>query len=314
MTRDELVARAHHKPVAPFFLDERLTWFCPQENLEALDLEVVRAAHAEQLEQAAAPRTGEPAVLLLLPCQATKPYPLSSEHQAVNRALLATGWAPEGRGDWPAELAAHVDDVRLLANTPLRRGGWRLDRATISEPFGAVPYADVYAWHGVPSPFSRYDDPGLFEHRGIEPTWRADCTAHGGRWGDRERAAFVAVHERLVDHLTAVLTAAAPRYAAILAYVAPGLTHRSFLGDDAERRAVGLPRARTVDGRQAHLYGVGDLAPGLVRLVPDGEELIGLRRAHGGRLPTDVLAERPALALLTGHLDAVTAQGAAWAA
>ena len=64
-----------------------------------------------------------------------------------------------------------------------------------SEPFGLVPYEALYHWRGRPSPCARYDDPGLFEHRGLACTWRADCTVvrSGGswRWGDAEREAFV---------------------------------------------------------------------------------------------------------------------------
>ena len=168
-----------------------------------------------------------------------------------------------------------------------------------------MPYEHTYRWRGALSPFSRYDDPGLFEHRRIAPTWRADCTTRDGRWGDGERSAYAAVHRRLAHHLAEVLVAARSRYAAILAYVAPGLTHRSFLGDAAEKRAAGLPVARRAGGRRLALDGVGDLAPGLVELVPDGAALNRLRERFGGRLPTDVLARAPALAGLVDRIDAV---------
>ena len=84
----------------------------------------------------------------------------------------------------------------------------------------------------------------------------------------------------------------------MLGYVAPGLTHRSFLGDTAERRAAGLPTGRRVGGRLLRLRGVGDLTPGLVTLVPDGRELAALRRDQGGRLPADLLTRAWCLRLL----------------
>jgi hypothetical protein len=57
------------------------------------------------------------------------------------------------------------------------------------------------------------------------------------------------MHNRLAALMAAVLVRWRRRYAALLAYVAPGLTHRSFLGDTAERRAAGLPAARRAGRR-----------------------------------------------------------------
>lgn len=177
----------------------------------------------------------------------------------------------------------------------------------VSEPFGLVPYEALYRWRGRPFPCARYDDPGLFEHRGLACTWRSDCTVvrSGGvwRWGDAEREAFVEVHNRLAALLAAVLERWRDRYVAVLGYVAPRLTHRSFLGDAAERRAAGLPTGRRVGGRLLRLRGVGELAPGLVTLVPDGRELAALRRDQGGHLPADVLTRAWCLRLLLDRLD-----------
>jgi hypothetical protein len=309
--RERLLELARAKPVAPYTLDETLTLFCPLENLHGLDLPAVRAFHHWVLHEHQPPAGDEPAVLLLLPCQKVKPYPLSSEHRAVNGALLADGFRPSGRGDWPAELAACAP-AELLDNTPLYRHGLRVDRAVVSEPFGLVPYQAVYRWRGRLSPCSRYDDPGMFEHRGLACTWREDCTAvrsrGSWRWGDREREAFVAVHNRLAALMAEILQRWRGSYAAVLAYVAPGLTHRSFLGDAAERRAAGLPVARRAGGRLLPLRGVGELAPGLVRLVPDGRELAALRRRQGGRVPADVLTRAWCLRLLLDQLRAVAVQ------
>jgi hypothetical protein len=309
--RERLLELARAKPVPPYTLDEALTFFCPRENLDGLDLPAVRAFHRWALHDHQPPAADEPAVLLLLPCQKVKPYPLSSEHRAVNGALLAAGFRPRGRGDWPQSLARRVPP-ELLSNAPLAGYGLRVDRAVVSEPFGLVPYEAVYRWRGRPSPCARYDDPGMFEHRGLACTWREDCTAvrsgAAWRWGDREREAFVAVHNRLAALMAEILQRWRGSYAAVLAYVAPGLTHRSFLGDVEERRAAGLPVGRRVGGRLLPLRGVGELAPGLVRLVPDGRELAALRRQQGGRVPADVLTRAWCLRLLLDQLRAVAVQ------
>jgi hypothetical protein len=304
--RERLLELARAKPVPPYTLDEQLTFFCPRENLAGLDQPQVRAFHRWLLQEHQPPSGEEPAVLLLLPCQKVKPYTLAAEHRAVNGALLEAGFRPLGRGDWPPELARHAPP-ELLANTPLAGHGLRVDRAVVSEPFGLVPYEAVYHWRGRLSPCSRYDDPGLFEHRGLACTWRADCTAvpagAAWRWGDSERAAYVAVHNRLAALMATVLARWRRRYAAVLAYVAPGLTHRSFLGDAAERRAAGLPGARRAGGRTLPLRGVAELQPGLVTLLPDGRQLAALRRDRGGRLPADVLTRPWCLRLLQDRLD-----------
>lgn len=293
--RERLMALARRKPVPPYTLDEELTFFCPQENLEALDLPVVRTFQEWVLDDYSPPAGDEPAVLLLLPCQKVKPYTLSAEHRAVNSALLGAGYLPAGRGDWPRELADRLDEP-LLSNAPLRGHGIRIDRAVMSEPFGVVPYEAIYRWRGEPSPCARYDDPGLFEHRGLGCPWRADSTSvrHGGawRWGDEERRAYVATHNRLSDLIGRELARLAGSYSAILAYVAPGLTHRSFLADAGERRAAGLRKHRRVQGGNLELIGVGEGRPELVDLVPDGAQLARMRAQHGGRLPADVL-QRP---------------------
>jgi hypothetical protein len=303
--RERLVELARAKPIPPYSLDEELTFFCPRENLAGLGLPAVRAFHRWLLHEYRPPAGDDPAVLLLLPGQKVKPCTLSDEHRAVNGVLLADGFRPLARGDWPEPLAGFAAP-ELLANAPLAGHGLRIDRAVVSEPFGLVPYEAVYHWRGRPSPCARYDDPGLFEHRGLACTWRADCTVvrSGGawRWGDAEREAFVEVHNRLGALLAAVLQRWRDRYVAVLAYVAPRLTHRSFLCDAAERRAVGLPTGRRVAGRLLPLRGVGELAPGLVTLVPDGRELAVLRRDQGGHLPADLLTRAWCQRLLLDRL------------
>jgi hypothetical protein len=299
---------ARAKPVPPYTLDEQLTFFCPRENLAGLDLPIVREFHRWQVEEHR-PARGEPAVLLLLPCQRVKPYTLSSEHRAVNESLLTAGFDPDGRGDWPEELGARAPEA-LLANAPLRRAGLRIDRAVVSEPLGLVPYEAIYQWRGAPSLAARYDDPGLFEHRGIACTWRDDCESTVGRsgrahWGDVERAAFVEVHNRLVAQISAALERWRDAYTAILAYIAPGLTHRSFIGGPQERRAAGLSESRRAAGRLLELDSVARRLPNTVRIVPNADELHKLRALHRGRVPSNVLSTHDCLRLLTEQIERV---------
>jgi hypothetical protein len=307
--REALVERARAKPLPPYTLDPSLTFFCPQENVEGLDHPAVRALRRWKESEWRVP-AGSPRVLLLLPCQLTKPYPVSVEHLAVTRALLDAGFAPTAPGDWPDELRDQVDDLDLLSNAPLAHpSGLVVDRATISEPFGLVPYEVVYRFDGDLSPMARYDDPGLFEHRGIGCPWRGDNTSvevRPGfwRWGDNERAAYVDAHNRLAREIAGDLERVAGSYAAIVGYVAPGMTHRSFLAGTDERRATGMPTARRVRGRNVELVGVGDVRPGLVRLAPTPAEFEAERAARGGRLTSKPLQ---APAMLDGLVAALRA-------
>lgn len=305
--RDELLRQARLKPTPPYTLDEDLTFFCPQENLEGLELPVVRRFHSWLANEYEPPVGDERAVLLLLPCEKAKPYPLSAEHRAVSSMLAEDGFEPIGRGDWPEELAG-IAGPSELTNEPVinRDRGLRVDRAVVSEPFGLVPYEAVYRWQEDFTPCARYDDPGLFEHRGIGPLWRDDCTAtpttKGYAWGDNERRAYVKVHERLSAVIDQALSRVAPRYDSILAYVSHALTHRTFLASDPERKAAGIPRSRKVDGRNLRLIGVNDRSPGLVEILPDPSGLDRIRSESGGRLGPGFLTGQPALRQLKERL------------
>jgi len=306
--RDALVKLARTKPTPPYTLDEQLTFFCPQENLEALDLPVVREFH--DWVRAHQPAAGdEKAVLLLLPCERDKPYSLSAEHRAVSNRLAEDGFVPRDRGDWPDELAGLGTEAEL-SNAPLvNDSGLRVDRAVISEPFGIVPYEAIYRWQGELTPCARYDDPGLFEHRGIGALWREDCTAvpttKGYAWGDAERKAYVEVHKQLSDLINQVLVGMSHRYEAIYAYVSHALTHRTFLASDAGRAEIGIPRSRRVGGSSLTLIGVNERTPGLVRMIPDAAGLARIREQGNGRLSSSFLTGAPALDQLSEALRTV---------
>ncbi len=304
--REALVELARGKPTPPYTLDEQLTFFCPQENLEALSLPIVREFHEWVTSDHIPVEGDEPKILLLLPCEKEKPYSLSPEHRAVSLALAGAEFKPTDRGDWPEELKG-LGSLAELSNAPLSDGRLRVDRAVISEPFGIVPYEAIYKWRGMPTPCARYDDPGLFEHRGIGAIWRSDCTSTVNSsgsysWGDSERRAYVEVHNRLADLIRKVLERLAEEYEAILAYVGHTLTHRTFLADDAQRRDAGIPRQRRFDGRNGRLVGVNDLVPGLVELIPDAVGLDQLRAGNGGRLPASFLTSPKTLAMLNERL------------
>ena len=298
--RERLVELARRKPIPPYSLDEGLTFFCPVENRDALDLPLVRQFDAWTRDEHRPAAGGGPRVLLLLPCERDKPYTLSPEHRAVNRALLDAGFEPGGRGDWPEALAGRAPE-ELLANGPLRGHGVWVDRAVLSEPFGLVPYEAIYRWRGEASPCARYDDPGLFEHRGIVCSWRQDCTSSdSGRWGPFERRAYVETHNVLVERIAATLDAWRGRYEVILAYVAPGLTHRSFVTSASEKAAQGISRSRLVEGGRLPLVGVNDIEEGMVEVLPD---VVRLRDEHP-RLPADLLARDWCLSGLLSRISA----------
>lgn len=75
-TRADRVSLAHGKITPPFTLDETLTLFCPQENIEALEHPAVCTLHS-MLTDYRPPVEGKRAAMLLLPCTKTKPYSLS---------------------------------------------------------------------------------------------------------------------------------------------------------------------------------------------------------------------------------------------
>lgn len=291
--RDTWLPISAQKPVPPYTLDPTLTFYCPQENVEAFEHPDVRAFHVYMRDAYRPPAVKGDLVALLLPCTKTKPYTLSKEHLEINHHLLRRGFEPVGEADYPAGLLEALPDgypPEALHNGLLSREGLFVHRMVMSEPMGVVPYDDVYVWRGKPSVAARYDDPGLFEHRGTSVgLWRDDHTAvptSGGkyRWGPAERAAFAEAHNFLSEHIAAVLKRLQPHYERFVGYVSPKLTHRSFLTDEAEKAANHLPRFKQTAGGRVKLVGVNDREPGLVDVVPGGEEWQAIMRKLETRL------------------------------
>ena len=292
MDRVTLVELSKRKPIPPFTLDESLTFYCPQENLEAFDHPQVAEWHQYISAEYKPGLDSGPNVMLVLPCTKDKPYLMSREHLAVNSHLLQLGFEPLYEAFVPEGLETHLPpeyDRACLNTNALRRGALTLHRWVISEPLGLVPYECLYYFRDKKSPASRYDDPGLFEHRpNTVCPWRDDYSGirkgNHLRWGDNEKLAYVQVHNRLVELIGNVLKRLDPRYTRIVAYVSPGLTHRSFLSSKQEKKASGIRTARRIAGETYALDGVNDRYPGLVTIVPSADDLEGIFRAVEERL------------------------------
>ena len=307
-------AESARKIRPPFELDPSMRFYSPQTNLEAMEHAGIKAFHQYVSDDWQPPTTpvGTRRVALLVPCTKYKPYSTSREHRAINGALLAAGWEPEGVSTAPGSLADYLDegeDPGLLHDGPLRKGDMYLDRFVVSEPLAIVPYAHIYYWGEQQSPAASYDDPGLFEARGtsVSPE-RADCTAvplgNGKwRWGPAERQAYAETHNYLADVMRKALVRVSPLYSAIGAWVSPGLTHRSFLADRAFRRAEGLPLSRSGTDGPVKLVGVLERAPGLLTVLPSQEQLEDARSRLAVRLRAEGRKATP------GAVRAVYARG-----
>jgi hypothetical protein len=287
------LADSQRKIRAPFELDPSLRFYSPQANLDALRHPRVKAWLDFIRGEWQPPDDGHRRVALLIPCTKYKPYSTSREHRAINGALQAAGWLPVGDGETPPELLevlAAEEPAEVLHTGPLCKGDVYLDRIVMSEPLGLVPYPYIYEWRGSQSPATSYDDPGLFEGRGtsVSPE-REDCTAvqldNGKwRWGPGERAAYAQMHNSMVEVITDTLRRVRDRYAAIGAWVSPGLTHRSFLADAALRKQEGLPSTKHGPTGPVPLRGVLDELPGSVTVMPTSSQLDDARRSLEQRL------------------------------
>ncbi|MBX9593465.1 MAG: hypothetical protein K2X46_03810 [Roseomonas sp.] len=261
---------------APFTLDPSLALYCPQDNVDSLTHPRIKAwfdfvgrDYSPALPDM--PRR----VLLLLPCTRTKPYILSTEHKRINAALIAAGFVPMAPAD-PILLALREEgeSEALFSLAPLLHpDGIVVHRAVISEPLGLVPYEHMLAYPGGVSPAVLYDDPGLFEERGnaVSP-WRADHTAvrvsaTRWKWGPSEKRAYVVMHNEMARVVAEALARFGGVYTRRISWVAPGLTHRSFVVAKGERAAHGIVAQRQVGVERLPLVGANDLLPEGLRLT-----------------------------------------------
>jgi hypothetical protein len=267
--RSKRVLESALKIQSPFQLDETLCLYCPQENVDSLRhpriaewLDFIQNDYEPEIPQA------ERRVLLYMPCTKTKPYPFSTEHLAINQRLLDEGYRPSRRSYLPQELQARLEphfSPEVLNLSPLIDDrGTVLHRMVISEPMAIVPYEHIAEFRGKASPAVAYDDPGLFENRGnaVSP-WRPDSTAvrisaTRWKWGDEERRQYVVMHNEMARILAKVVARIGRNYDDVISWVAPGLTHRSFVLARDERAFHHVPTSRKVGARRIELIGAND--------------------------------------------------------
>jgi hypothetical protein len=267
--RSKRVLESKMKIEKPFQLDETLCLYSPQDNVDSLThpriakwLDYIQNDYEPELPEAAH------RVLLFMPCTKTKPYLFSTEHMAINQRLLAEGYKPLRPIYLPRELQVRLEpqfSPDVLNLSPLTNGnGTILHRMVISEPMAVVPYENIVEFGGRPSPAVAYDDPGLFENRGnaVSP-WRADSTAvrmsaTRWKWGDEERRQYVAMHNKMARILANVVARIAHNYTDVISWVAPGLTHRSFVIGRDERSFHHVATSRMVGGKRLELIGAND--------------------------------------------------------
>jgi hypothetical protein len=270
--RAQRILESRRKIASPFVLDETLCLYSPQDNVDALAhprvvdwLRFIQHDYAPKLPKA------RRRVLLLMPCTKTKPYPFSSEHKHINQRLIETGFRPSAPLSLPHPLQAQLEEEfspAVLNLSPLISDqDTVVHRAVISEPLAVVPYECVVNYEHKPSPSTAYDDPGLFENRGnaVSP-WRADFTATAisatrWRWGDEERRHYVLMHNAMSKVIARSIWRIAEHYTDIVSWVAPGLTHRSFILAREERAANNVRSSRRVGAARLDLIGANDHLP-----------------------------------------------------
>ncbi|MDY6860604.1 MAG: DUF5591 domain-containing protein [Pseudomonadota bacterium] len=270
--------QSQEKIQPPYALDPELCLYSPQDNLESLTHPRIAdwIAFVTERYMPELPQEGRK-VLLMLPCTATKPYPFSSEHQAINRRLYDEGFRPIARQPLAQELCARLgpgDPQELMDVSILSDGkGTYIHRAVISEPMALVPYETITGYEGKPSPSHAYDDPGLFEKRGnaVSP-WRVDSTAQQvgpGKWvwGANEKRAYVEMHNIMATLLARVMERIGGLYDARISWVAPGLTHRSFVLEKAARKDHGVTASKLCGTERLAFVGANDLLPPELRIT-----------------------------------------------
>ena len=293
--RDARIADSMHKFRKPFVLDPTLCLYSPQDNIDALAhpriaawIDFVRAQYTPALPG------GTRHVLLFMPCTKTKPYPLSTEHQAINHHLLGNGFRPSGQESLPPGLADGLEPgmpAEALNLTPLQHeNGTVVHRMVISEPLGVVPYEHIVQYPGGPSPATAYDDPGLFENRGnaVSP-WRADCTAvqtgpARWKWGMNEKRGYVEMHNEMAAIVAAVVQRIGHCYDDIISWVAPGLTHRSFVLAARERAEHRIAASRLVGTQRLVLRGANDFLDRPIECLPTLAQCSAARHRLAARL------------------------------
>jgi hypothetical protein len=275
--RSKRVLESALKIESPFQLDQTLCLYSPQDNVDSLGhariaewLDYIQTDYEPELPEA------QRRVLLFMPCTKTKPYPFSSEHMAINQRLLDEGYRPSGRSCLPQELQARLEPLfspNVLNLSPLLKGDTVIHRMVISEPMAVVPYEHIVEFRGKPSPAVAYDDPGLFENRGnaVSP-WRPDSTATRlsatrWKWGDKERRDYVIMHNEMARILANVVARIGHSYADIVSWVAPGLTHRSFVLARSQRAFHHVAASRKASGKRLQLIGANDHLPPELRIT-----------------------------------------------
>ena len=297
----------------PFAVDPDLCLYSPQDNMDSLNhpriaewLDFVKNDYTPKLPKA------QRRVLLFMPCTRTKPYPFSTEHQAINQRLLDSGFAPTKRLYLPQVLQARLTagfSPEVLNLSPLANAqGTVIHRMVISEPMAVVPYEHIAEFNGKQSPAVAYDDPGLFENRGnaVSP-WREDSTAvrqssTRWKWGDEERCSYVLMHNVMAQTLAHVVNRIGDQYTDIVSWVAPGLTHRSFVIGRDERAANKVVARRKVANSWHALTGANDL------LSPE-RQILCLPTIEHCRESIPRLAKR--LGTDLAHANAIYARGGA---
>ena len=267
--RSRRVRESAQKFEPPFQIDDTLCLYSPQDNVDALKhpritewFDFILNEYEPRLPEA------RRRILLFMPCTKTKPYPFSSEHMAINQRLLDEGFLPTEPLYLPQELQARLSSnfSQDVLNLSLLSNGRDtvLHRMVISEPLAVVPYENIAAFRGKPSPAVAYDDPGLFENRGnaVSP-WRSDCTATRisstrWKWGDEERRAYIMMHNEMARLVAEFVRRIGHHYTDIISWVAPGLTHRSFVLARDERSLHGVTSSRKVGTRHMQLIGAND--------------------------------------------------------
>ena len=306
--RQARILESRKKICAPAKLDDSMCFYCPQDNVDALRHPRVRKWLKFVEEEYVPPfsaRNGASKklrrILLLLPCTKTKPYLLSSEHLHINASLLKAGFQPTSGETLSGDFSAHLPkgfSQEVLSIAPLRRGNVIVHRAVMSEPLVFVPYEHVVTYGGKPSPACAYDDPGLFENRGnaVSP-WRKDFTgaavsAKKWRWGDEERRAYVTMHNEMSGRLAKVIKRLRPYYSDVVAWVAPGLTHRSFVLAGEQRSENGVAATRRVGPENLRLQGANDLLAPEERIecLPTPEQCAAAKQKLAKRLGRRVSA------------------------